>query len=35
MILNYLSNPTAHVVTLNLYKDVVTCTKRNDIIILV
>ncbi|APH72450.1 aminotransferase [Aquibium oceanicum] len=34
LILNYPSNPTAHVATLDFYKDVVAYARRNDIIIL-
>ncbi|ODT56451.1 MAG: aminotransferase [Methylobacterium sp. SCN 67-24] len=34
LILNYPSNPTAHVATLDFYKDVVAFAKKNDIIIL-
>jgi alanine-synthesizing transaminase len=34
LILNYPSNPTAHVASLDFYKDVVTYAKKNDIIIL-
>ncbi|MBA3446595.1 MAG: LL-diaminopimelate aminotransferase [Pseudaminobacter sp.] len=34
LILNYPSNPTAHVATLDFYKDVVAYAKKNDIIIL-
>ncbi|WP_157015505.1 LL-diaminopimelate aminotransferase [Mesorhizobium xinjiangense] len=34
LILNYPSNPTAHVASLDFYKDVVAYAKRNDIIIL-
>ena len=34
LILNYPSNPTAHVATLDFYKDVVAFARKNDIIIL-
>jgi alanine-synthesizing transaminase len=34
LILNYPSNPTAHVATLDFYKDVVAFAKKNDIILL-
>ncbi len=34
LILNYPSNPTAHVATLDFYKDVVDFAKKNDLIIL-
>ena len=34
LIMNYPSNPTAHVATLDFYKDVVAFAKKNDIIIL-
>lgn len=34
LILNYPSNPTAHVATLDFYKDVVAFARRNDIVIL-
>ncbi len=34
LILNYPSNPTAHVATLDFYRDVVAYARRNDIIIL-
>jgi alanine-synthesizing transaminase len=34
LILNYPSNPTAHVATLDFYKDIVAYAKKNDIILL-